>query len=324
MIDGRETPRRAVPGDLGEPSEPPPRRRSRLAIAAPVARRMASTRVGIAVGSLIVLTLVLALVGSRMVTAALQWIHHQSIYQQKFTGIELDPPCPKWIKSGSIGLLEQVRKAAKRPESFSVPDQDLDEIATDFKHSPWVSLVERVEASTPNRLRVQLLYREPVARVVSTGAFVDAKNVVLPAGDIELNETGILLFIKDKKRTAADNQPPATLVAGQEHPGFNLRNAALLAGFLKQQMMLLEVRETPARPVIIYSESLYIETADHSFLFWGDPPGGEKPGDLTAAEKWAIFARWATSPNRVAIPHPRRMVFTKTGLIIKDDDKATR
>ncbi len=323
MIDGRETPRRASPGDLGEPSEPRPRRLSRLSIAAPSARRMATTRVGIAVGSLVVLGLVIALVGSKAIDATRQWVHQQPIYQLKFTDIELDPPCPKFIKLGPAGLLEQVRKRAKRPESLSVPAEDAEEIRTDFKHSPWVARADRVAKLTPNRLRVQLVYREPVARIRSTGAYVDAMNVVLPAHEIDVKEVGTLFWIIDEDnlsriKEGSDKGLVPRLVPGQEHPGVNLRNAALLAGFLKRQMMQLDLKDNPARPVSIHSEHLYVETADRSLLFWGDPPGSEKPGAPTAPEKWAIFGRWAVSPNWKAVKRPKRLLFSKTDLEISD------
>lgn len=323
MIDGREPLRRTVPGELGEASEPTPRRFSRLATAAPAAKRMATTRVGMAISLLVLVCVGATLVGSRGANAARKWLHGLPVYQKEFAAIELDPPCPKYIKPGTAGILEKVRKAAKRPESFSLPDVDLDEIATDFKHSPWVSKVERVVASHPNGLRVQLVYREPVARVKSSGGYVDGKNIVLAANEIDFAEAGSLIWIMDGVKPE-DAIPLNRLTPGLEHPGANLEPAANLAAFLKQRMNTLEPKDSPGRPAWLHAAGLWVETVDSTMIQWSDPPGDEKPGSPNAFEKWEMYARWVAGPNRKKIDHPRYLIFGKNGLELSPDKAARK
>ncbi len=318
MIDGREIPRRADPGDLGEPTEPPRRRLSRLATAAPVAKRIATTRIGMAVGAILLSGLLVSLIGLIGRDWVRGWVHSQAGYQLEFASIELDPPCPKWIKSGKAGILEKVRRGAKRPQTFSLLDINLDELANDFKgHSSWVARVDRVVASHPNKLMVQLRYREPVARLNTSGLYLDASSFVLPTDDIDPTETGSLLQVTEPASPLV-----GTVTPGRYHPDETLKSAANLAGFFKQRMSAIEPKENLARPkaVTVYHKILWVEATDKTMIRWEDSPGAERAGNPTAAEKWESYVRWANSPNRKSLLRPDFLYFTKKGLEIYRKD----
>ena len=229
---------------------------------------MATTRVGMAIGGSLILALVLAVVSYSTRNWVRKWLHNQPAYQLNFADIELEPPCPKWIKSGQVGLLEKIRKGSKRPVSFSVLDLDVDALRNDFLlNSPWIDRVDRVVKLAGNKVRVQLNYREPVGYLALAKVYLDGHGVVLPNDDIDPSEIGFVVKLVDESTPKSVTPTPGDeklraipLTPGHDHPDEKFRAAARLAGMLKQRLSSLEPRDNPARPVAILVTGHWLET----------------------------------------------------------------
>jgi len=288
-------------------------------------RRPALSRLAMALVLVLSLATMLVFGLARVSHSVLAWLHGQPEYQQAWREIELAPAPPRWIKSGRAGLLERVRTQAGEPEWVSVLDLDLARIERDFKlHSPWVAGVDRVERTYPNRLVVRLRYREPVAlvrRPDRDAIIIDKDAVILPAIDLERAFTGPLIAItSDKPRVNPPVNPRAGLVYStgeQSQPDPDIAAAAKLAAFLKSHQaqpgsLPPRLRITVINPY--YSGGLIAQTDDETLIVWGDAPGDEAPGSLTADEKWDLVRELFTTKGSTRVKYPDYLEFSQKRL----------
>lgn len=289
----------------------------------PVNRRTAVSRV-VAVLVALAVAIPLLVLGTQRASRTLKgWLHQRDTYQLRFADIELLPPPPPWIKSGKTGLLERVRENANWPASISLLDVDLDALGRDFQRaSPWIRSVDRKETSYPNRLRLYVRYREPVAELTVNRLrlVLDRDGVVLPdPDDLNLDECGHLIKIVD---LLPANAPAATYDA---RPGRALKRpvegetdialqAARLAAFFKAHIPAKPPSKPTCRVVAIHESprGLFAETVEPTMILWGPAPGFERPGEPSAEEKWAMLEDWLEAHNDLkTIQHPLFLAFDK-------------
>jgi hypothetical protein len=267
---------------------------------------------------------------------AIPWLHARPAYQVRFADIELKPPPPAWIKSGRAGLLERVRTRAGWPKTFALLDVRLADLAEDFQREcPWARAVPRVEALNPNRVVVELEYREPVAACVWPGPprIVDRDGVVLP--DEDLDPESLRMLIKLIGLAPAGATPanfeaqPGRVFKFIASPGSHAdteptRAAARLAAYFQSRSVARPSVAPPSGIVPIHRtpQGLYAQNEDGALILWGDPPGSEPPGELSADQKWALLTEWVAAGNELSsISHPRFLAFDRGHVVIRGRSK---
>jgi hypothetical protein len=263
--------------------------------------------------------------GARALRSTVQWLHAQPSYQIAFSDIALNPAPPPWIKSGQKGLLEHVRVQAGQPKSLAVLDVDLTKLERAFAlHSPWVKAVAQVRRTYPRpgqpSLSVQLEYRWPVAeaRISERQSIViDEDGIVLPTDDIDRSAAGPLISLQG----FASNRFWGALGADDDlsAPDSRVVAAAKLSGFFKRRQHSLPagMASTGKSVIAIISgdaRGLFAVTADKTYILWGDPPDSERPGDLSADQKWVMLRSWVESQGKEQIEHPDYLDFTRHGV----------
>ncbi len=264
-------------------------------------RRLAVTKLG-RVGVVVAAIAGLLLVGGTSVSRwMVDWYHHRPEHQVAFRDIELVPPPPTWLTIGREGLLEQVRNGRKPLEVFSYFDLDQNVLLNDFRLNPWISRAEVATRTFPKTVTVSLVYREPVARVVTEegGPFlVDREGVVLPRDDVDRSWAENLVEIM------ADNPPtepePGLAWPGDDPPGkigprSRVVQAARLARFFQDRRVKDSPKSPQTEPRKIYdakdSKVLWVYMADPKIVVnWGPIQDRNVAGEPSNFDKW----RWLT------------------------------
>ncbi|HMB02555.1 MAG TPA: hypothetical protein VKP69_02310, partial [Isosphaeraceae bacterium] len=308
-----------------------PRRFARF-VAVPRVRRLALTRIGLA-GLAAVLTLAALVV---LLELATSWLKRQPDYRLAFREITLDPPPPSWYRGGAAAFLDRVRDGDPSKQAVSVLGIDLEELQRGFRLYCWVERVVRVERSYPNRLVVHLEYRKPVAvargKVVPGRAkvepdrVIDKDGVILPKGDIDEEAVNRLISVVDLD-PPFDPRPGRVWKSGdssrgQERGDERVLAAAKLADFLETA----QEREKTLPPALqliaihpIDKHTLFVQNGPSTIVLWGEAPGSEYPGQLSAEDKWAKLRDWVrANPNlQVESPYFLYLRFTKGEFIIR-------
>jgi hypothetical protein len=300
-------------------------------VASPAARRPAPSRLALGAVVAVAALWLLAAGGSRTVSALVAWLHDRQIYQRDFREIEIPEP-PPWIKSGRVGLLEQVRTQAGEPERLRVPGHDLVRIERAFQlQSPWVDRVDGITRAYPNRLFVQLHYRKPVAVAwwdapeVGLGGrlrlVVDRDTVILPNDDLDLASAGPLIRIVGAK-PPVDPRPGRFWGTGDAtgdlaQPDPDVAAAARLAEFWQDR----KLRPPSARPDVKiaaihtgHPSGLFVQMSDETMILWREAPGTEPPRGLSADEKWAALGDWYAHHHHMTVKNPDYLEFTRHGV----------
>src|SRR5438270_894476 len=128
MMEYREAPRTVMAEGLPRDAVAAPASPRRFA----TVRRLARTRLVLALLAVLVTLGLLGSAGAHAVRAMVAWLHEQPPYQLDFREIRLDPPPPAWYRGGTEAFLNRVRDGAGRPGTLAVLDLDLDGLASDF------------------------------------------------------------------------------------------------------------------------------------------------------------------------------------------------
>jgi hypothetical protein len=340
-MEHRESPR-MVTAD-GRPLDPrgePARdgRRFTRFVSLPVERRLVLSRLGLATVLGLVGLAALTLVGSELVGRAVRWLHAQPQYQTTFDAIELEPPPPPWFQGGRPVFLGRVRQAAGRGNGpFSAMDQNLADLAREFRLFRWVKRVERTEHPAPNRLLVRLQYRVPVAWARLPGerdVLLDEDGVILPLDEVEIEPLKHALLLKgldlplipiEGLDPPSRPRPGYAWTAPEESPEAGraderVRAATRLAAFLQSSLSREPRPIAPAlRPDLIHfeaakKESLFVRNAEQEWIYWDQPPGRERPGEPTASQKWSDLREWAVRREAATTRKKHYLGFTKDGI----------
>jgi hypothetical protein len=283
------------------------------------ARRLALSRLAPALLFASVAVCLLGMGGQRAFQSVRHWLHGQPAFQAEFSAIALDPPPPPWIKTGRAGLLEEVRRGAGQPVAFSLLELDPKELERAFAlHSPWVKRVVRIErgpaAAKAPAVRVRLVYREPVAYAETRGPIVvDEDGVVLPAADLDLGAAGPLMMIAGLPANRYWGSPHAAEDLLQ--PDARVLAAARLAGFIKRHQERKFRADGSLPPWCLvainptFAGGLIVQTRGNTQIVWGTPPGSEKPGDLTAEQKWNLLTEGFERGTLPQVQHPSYLEF---------------
>jgi hypothetical protein len=307
---------------LGTAGGPAARRFARL-VAAPSVRRLAPSRLALALLGMSAGFVVLALIFSNGLRSARHWLHGRPEYQARFSAIELDPAPPAWFAGGAAGFLERAREVvAPHRESFSVLDVPAQDLKRGFGLYCWVERVNRIAASHPNRLRVQLEYRTPVAVPYGfPGVVLDRHGVVLPAKDVEPAYLERLIPIKIPKPTQENAPPPGEVWKRVVEPGGRPRvdegvvRAAALADFV------LDARRTetgvPVKCISIDGNRLWLMCTPEVWVRWCESAENGKSGRSEDSAKWAMLREWFQTRGARQVVDPDYLEVSKDGVVLK-------
>jgi hypothetical protein len=264
---------------------------------------------------------------SLMATVSAHWLYQQPAYQIRFEDIELDPPCPAWIKPGRKGLLKHVRAEAGRPPVLALPEIDLKALRDDFQRtSPWIRSVPRLVKRGPNRLIVTAEFREPVAACSWPGRIpliLDRDGVVLPEDELDHAACGFLIELQDlapEGATAAQftalsgrvlRIAPRQDVEPEPRPA---QAAARLAGYLRGRSLDDAARKPSCTVDALYltKDGFFARTPEKAMIYWKDAPGDEVPGEASADEKWTMLRQWVDRGNDLKdVVWPRYLAFER-------------
>lgn len=233
-------------------------------------------------------------------------------YQLSWSRIEITPPGP-WAPSQ---IVEQVRLSSGLPDPLPVlQDQLARTLAEGFARHPWVSEVRSVQATSPGRVRVELIYREPALLVrTQRGLYpVDAEGVLLPPSDFGPSDVERLPVVDGVRSIPAGP-------AGTDWGDQAVRGAARLARELQATGGRVSAWErfgiealviiAPDRPAESLDEvTLGLVTSAGSQIDWGRPPGADSleptiEQKLLRIEKYLPeygSAGWSAPPVRLDV-----------------------
>lgn len=247
----------------------------------------------------LVATAILVAISWHRVRAALPRLEQRPEFLIPLERIEVTQP-PKWVPAD---LVRQVFDAAHLSRDLSVLDpRTLPEVAEAFGFHPWVDHVDRVVTRSPPGLKVELAYRVPVAMIrVSGGVYpVDREGVLLPPDDFSLKDAEGFPLVSGVK---SNPQGPAGSAWGDPLVLEAARLAETLTPVWKR--LGLERIASPAAqsPDLGLPETAWLVQAHGSWIVWGRAPGGDHPGELSAAQKIGRLEKYHADFGGFDKPH---------------------
>jgi hypothetical protein len=318
----------------------------RLALPAPDSPRSGRPAIDRARAAAAVIILSAVLLGSYLgilaIRAAIAWLGDQPAYQIPFREIQLDPPPPPWYRGGSEAFLEDVRHRARMPERFPLLGMKPDALQRVFQCSPWTVEV-RVDYR-PLGVIVGLTYRQPVALVEISPTekyLIDESAVILPREDVDEDVERFArehLMIKIKGAGLAPPQESEPGIEWKPRPGITdvapgngrIKSAAKLARFLAEKLRAIDLNTHPGlgfrsinpmddakdyRGLFLWNDD------DQTYLLWGEAPGEEEKGKLSAEDKWARTCAWERSVSRRSLPEGHYWRIDESGLVSAGADR---
>jgi len=267
------------------------------------------------------------LVATGWLNTARDWLAARPEYQVRWSEVKLEPAPPDYIRSGSAGVLAGVRKRLGNRESISSLGQAWSELAHAIPlGSPWVEEVKSIVVSSyPNQLKIELVYRQPVAVLNVPGntggkIVLDRQGVVLPIDDVDLKRAGSLIRI-DGLSGPLEPRPGLTLVSSGSPDEPRLEAALKLTNFAMSQS---ESHSTQPEPSLLQAVNLrygnrqiFAQTRDGLWVLWGDAPDLEPAGSLNALQKWNFLRDWLANHAPVADRPGSYLVFTTNGAALQ-------
>ncbi len=240
---------------------------------------------------LVIAAVSIVIVGSRTLWHMVRdHVQTRPEYQAAVEQIQLTP-LPAWIHSD---VKTEVIRDAGLPAELSILDERLfDRLKQAFALHPWIARVEKVERSYPAHIRVDVVYRRPVAMVEVSGGLlpVDADAILLPTADFSPAEAENYLRI-----AGAASSPLGPLGTAWADPA--IAAAAKLADLLQPAWTDLQLRRIRIRNLIATggAQIMFLElgTRSGTTFVWGAAPGSELPQEATAAEKLARLQQLAS------------------------------
>lgn len=238
---------------------------------------------------------VLAVVGSQAWRYASVEMRDDPRYQVTAQSIETTPP-PPWIRTDI--RLEALRDAGLRGDLsvLDSPERLQKRIADAFTFHPWVESVGTITKQPPNRITVELTYRQPMAAV-------EFHNPAVPAGNLAaVDKHGIRLPGQGLTDVELRHLPRVRSIASTSLPGEVWRDGRVLGavslisaiGPRWDSLELLEV--IPSRSTEAHGDLRYyvyeLVTTGGTRIVWGAAPNATPPGESSFSEKLARLERF--------------------------------
>jgi hypothetical protein len=194
--------------------------------------------------------------------------------------LEITTP-PSWVHTDLKA--EVIRDAGL--SKISILDEHTPQLLSEaFALCPWVDRVSGVHTSYPAHIRIDLVYRHPVAMVEVSGGLlpIDDAGVLLPTAGFSADEA------HQYPRIAGIETSPRGMI-GSPWGDPAVEQGAKLAAVLQDAWPMLrfhhiqspraESSDDPA------GAGLQLVTRQGTLFVWGDPPGEESGDEAPAAKK---------------------------------------
>jgi hypothetical protein len=236
--------------------------------------------------------------------------------------------------------VDDVRRLAGIPESIPLLKLREGELKHAFKISPWTEEVPRV-SYRPFGVTVHLVYHRPVALVEvipQERYLINESAIILPKEDIDRDldqfaRQEVLITIKGDGLASPRNPLPG--IEWKCRPGLKelapgngqIPAAAKLAAFLSAKMRAVDRMSEPGLNFLYINpmddapdyRGLFLWNPDEkTYVLWGEAPGAEKPGSLSAEEKWRRICDWSRSVKHRTLPKGCYWTIAGPGLISND------
>lgn len=205
------------------------------------------------------------------------------------------PETPNWI-SQTTDVKKEVFDEGLLNETSALDPHAATKIAQAFELNAWVKKVDRVTKSAPNRVKIELEFRRPIAVVwiqvsEETGGWepIDGEGVVLPEDLFHEDRSRIEQYL----RIVAQNSPSVPKDVGIAWPDDRIQQAATLAALLEHLWMdwgidNIYITRSLTDGTPIFSLRVGRETK----VVWGSGPGHEVGAELTAMQKLALIGEY--------------------------------
>lgn len=289
----------------------------------PAVRRLSTRRLTLAgvVGMGLICSV--GVVGHQFARTLMGWVGDQPEHQISFTDVELIPPPPPFIESGTRGILESVRADSKRNPTLSVLGSDLEALRVDFSRNPWIASAGPIYA-TYRHLSLSVVYRRPVALIVDEnekqGAVIDQNGVELSIRSSQLKpsptsqhsrvlgDADDLLEIRGFRSRLPNQLGMLWKSSNPDIDRSKVLQASRLAKFLQDHRGTCSPQGRPS-PIFLdiyyHHESIkgsdgktelakgfFLVDLEKNCVWWGSGPGGEIQDEPKAEEKWATMLRF--------------------------------
>jgi len=200
-------------------------------------------------------------------------------------------PVPPWIHTD---IKAEVIHEAGLNKNLSILDEHVPELLSEaFGLDPWVERVSGVHTSYPAHIRIDLVYRQPVAMVEVPGGLlpVDAQGVLLPTAGFSATEA------QNYPRIVGISTSPRGLI-GTPWGDASVEQGAKLTALLTDAWPTLGLHhiqsERAADSNSPEGAGLQIVTRQGTVFVWGAAPGEEASDESKAAEKLARLLKLAS------------------------------
>lgn len=266
--------------------------------------------------------LLLGVCGSLAWRATRQSLRDDPRYRVTAASIEASP-APPWIRTDVA--MEALRDAGLRGDlSVLDPSEQLQQrLAEAFRFHPWVEGVGSITKQPPNRVRVDLTYRRPLASVEvlsddgkrSQLLAVDRYGVRLPSQDLTPAE---LRYLPRVRGVASATLP------GEVWSDARVLGAVSLIAALGERWTTLNLDDVvPSRSTEVLGDFRYyvfnLVSRGGTRIVWGAAPNATPPGESPFAAKLTRLEQFVSQhgPLRTTYGTPE-VIDVRNGITVKD------
>jgi hypothetical protein len=210
-------------------------------------------------------------------------VETQPEYLAAMEDLEITPP-PAWIHTD---IKSEVIRDAGLPKSISILDEHAPQLLSEaFGLNAWVARVAGVHTSYPAHIRVDLIYRQPVAMVEVPGGLlpVDVQSVLLPTDGFSAAEA------QSYPRIAGISTSPRGLI-GTPWGDTSVEQGAKLAALLQAAWPTLGLHHIQLAPLAGDTNPAemgwQLVTRRGSAFLWGSTPDAEGSDEAKSPDKLA-------------------------------------
>jgi hypothetical protein len=226
----------------------------------------------------------IAIVGSRLLWQKVQsHVASQPEYLVAIDDVEITPP-PSWIHTDIKA--DVIRDAGLKKKISILDSHAAVRLSEAFALNPWVARVAAVHTSYPAHIRIDLVYRRPVAMVEVAGGLlpIDVHGILLPTTGFSAAEA------HDYPRIAGVTSSPRGLI-GTPWGDVGVEHAAKLAELLADVWQALKLHQVQFQSATETdnpgSVALQLVTQGGTVFLWGSAPGEESADEAKAVDKLA-------------------------------------